>query len=73
MRNFERPVRVVWASEDTFMPREHGTNLAELYPEPSLVEIADSATLIPADQPERLVRSILEFLAETGAGPCPTR
>ncbi|MEU3597646.1 alpha/beta hydrolase [Streptomyces sp. NPDC006798] len=66
---FDRPVLVVWAAEDRLMPREHGPRLAGLYPGGRLVEIADSSTLVPEDQPERLVEVLTGFLAETGAEP----
>lgn len=67
LRGFDRPVLVVWATEDTMMPREHGPRLAALYPQGRLVEIADSSTLVPEDQPERLAEALTSFLAETGA------
>jgi pimeloyl-ACP methyl ester carboxylesterase len=67
LRSFDRPVLVVWAREDVMMPREHGPRLAGLYPGGRLVEIADSSTLIPEDQPERLVEALCGFLTETGA------
>ena len=51
---FDRPALVAWASEDRLMPREHGRRLAELLPQGRLVEIADSYTLIPEDQPQVL-------------------
>ena len=51
---FDRPALVVWASEDRVMPPEHGRRLAELLPQGRLVEIPDSYTLIPLDQPARL-------------------
>ena len=51
---FDRPALVVWASEDRVMPPEHGRRLAELLPHARLVEIDDSYTLIPLDQPSRL-------------------
>ena len=70
LREYDRPVLVVWATEDRLMPREHGPRLAELYPKGRLVEIADSSTLVPEDQPERLAQVLREFLGETGAkGP----
>ena len=59
---FRRPVLVVWASEDKLMPREHGPRLADLYPDGRLVEIADSYTLVPWDQPTTLAAVIEEFL-----------
>lgn len=69
LRDFDRPVLVVWATEDRLMPREHGRRLAELYPQGRLIEIADSSTLVPEDQPERLAEVLTDFLIETGAEP----
>lgn len=66
---FDRPVLVVWATEDRLMPREHGPRLAKLYPQGRLIEIADSSTLIPEDQPERLAEVLTDFLVQTGAEP----
>jgi pimeloyl-ACP methyl ester carboxylesterase len=68
LRDFVGPVLVVWATEDRLMPREHGPRLAELYPKGRLIEIADSSTLVPEDQPERLAEALIDFLTETGAG-----
>jgi pimeloyl-ACP methyl ester carboxylesterase len=62
LRDFDRPALVVWASEDRVMPREHGRRLAELLPHGALVEIDDSYTLIPLDQPARLARAVLAFV-----------
>lgn len=62
---FDRPALVVWAENDAVMPREHGRRLAELLPLARLVEIADSGTLIPEDQPEQLARALREFVGET--------
>ncbi|MGA2320965.1 MAG: alpha/beta hydrolase [Solirubrobacteraceae bacterium] len=60
---FERPALIAWAVEDRLMPLEHGRRLAELLPQGRLVEIADSYTLIPEDQPAALTGHIREFLA----------
>ena len=62
-RAFDRPVLVVWAPEDRIMPPEHGRMLTELFPRGRLVEISDSYTLIPVDQPARLAAHIREFLS----------
>ena len=51
LRSCDRPTLVVWAAEDRVMPREHGRRLAGLFPRGRLVEIPDSYTLIPEDQP----------------------
>ncbi|MFG2432521.1 alpha/beta fold hydrolase [Streptomyces sp. NPDC048590] len=69
LRDFDRPVLIVWATEDRLMPREHGPRLAELYPQSQLVEIADSSTLVPEDQPEQLAQALTGFLTRTGAEP----
>ncbi|MFE7711354.1 alpha/beta fold hydrolase [Streptomyces sp. NPDC057486] len=62
LRDFDRPALVVWAAEDKVMPPEHGRRLAELLPKGELVEIADSYTLIPEDQPQQLSKHIRTFL-----------
>ena len=59
---FKRPVLVAWASEDRVMPPEHGRRLAGLLPEARLVEVTDSYTLIPLDQPARFAQIIREWL-----------
>jgi pimeloyl-ACP methyl ester carboxylesterase len=58
---FDRPALVVWASQDRVMPPEHGRRLAKLLPQGQLVEVDDSYTLIPLDQPARLAQAIREF------------
>jgi pimeloyl-ACP methyl ester carboxylesterase len=62
---FDRPALVVWASEDRVMPSVHGRRLAELLPQSRLVEIDDSYTLIPLDQPDAFAQAVREFV---GAG-----
>jgi pimeloyl-ACP methyl ester carboxylesterase len=61
LRSFDRPALVAWASEDRLMPREHGRQLAELLPQGRLVEIEDSYTLIPEDQPALLAAQLREL------------
>ncbi|MFH9617418.1 alpha/beta fold hydrolase [Streptomyces pratensis] len=62
LRTFDRPALVVWAAEDKVMPPAHGRRLAEMLPKGELVEIADSFTLIPEDQPELLTEAIKTFV-----------
>lgn len=71
LRSFKGPVLVAWAVEDKLMPREHGPRLAALFEDARLVEIEDSYTLIPEDQPELLARTIEQFVAETRTGGTP--
>lgn len=66
---FGRPALVAWASRDRVMPPEHGRRLAGLLPQGRLAEIADSYTLIPLDQPERLAGIIRDFTRATAAEP----
>ena len=58
---YDRPALVVWASGDRVMPPDHGRRLVELLPQGRLVEIPDSYTLIPLDQPARLAQIIRDF------------
>jgi pimeloyl-ACP methyl ester carboxylesterase len=60
--SFDRPALVVWAARDRVMPLEHGRRLAEILPQGRLVEVDDSYTLIPLDQPAKLARIIREFI-----------
>jgi pimeloyl-ACP methyl ester carboxylesterase len=61
LQSFNRPALVVWASGDRVMPPEHGRRLADLLPQGRLVEVDDTYTLIPLDQPARLAQIIREF------------
>ena len=63
--SFHRPALVVWAAEDRVMPPEHGRRLADLLPDSRLVEIADSYTLVPLDQPAELSAAIRNFVMTT--------
>jgi pimeloyl-ACP methyl ester carboxylesterase len=63
---FGHPALVVWAREDRVMPPEHGRRLAGLFPDGRLVEIDDSYTLTPLDQPVRFAQLIGEFIAVPG-------
>lgn len=62
--DFGRPALVVWARQDRVMLPEHGRRLAKVLPQGRLVEVADSYTLIPLDQPVRLAQTIREFTRE---------
>jgi pimeloyl-ACP methyl ester carboxylesterase len=59
--SFDRPALVVWAANDRVMPPEHGRRLADLLPQADLVEVDDSYTLMPLDQPAKFAQIIREF------------
>jgi pimeloyl-ACP methyl ester carboxylesterase len=63
LSRFDRPALVVWAARDRVMPPAHAHKLAELLPQGEVVEVADTYTLIPLDQPARLAALIREFTA----------
>ena len=56
----------MWAEKDKIMPPEHGRRLAELLPQGRLVEVEDSYTLIPLDQPASFAGAIREFTPVKG-------
>jgi pimeloyl-ACP methyl ester carboxylesterase len=70
---FDRPVLVVWATQDRVMPREHGRRLAMLLPQGRLVEIDDSYTLLALDQPERFAEAVRAFIPLGVRGRPPAR
>jgi pimeloyl-ACP methyl ester carboxylesterase len=69
LASFEKPALVVWAPEDQMMPPEHGRRLAELLPRGQLVEIEDSYTVVPLDQPRKLADAVRSFITTTADQP----
>jgi pimeloyl-ACP methyl ester carboxylesterase len=70
---FDRPALVAWAKDDRVMPPEHGRRLAQLLPRGRLVEVADSYTLIPLDQPAWFARVVRELTAQDAPDRPPAR
>jgi pimeloyl-ACP methyl ester carboxylesterase len=65
LASFDKPALVVWVPEDQMMPPEHGRRLADLLPKGQLVEIEDSYTVIPLDQPRQLADAVRAFITST--------
>jgi pimeloyl-ACP methyl ester carboxylesterase len=63
LAGFAKPVLVVWAAEDKVMPIQAGRRLAASFPDSRFVEIPDSRTLIPIDQPRALADAIATFVS----------
>ncbi|MEU4251724.1 alpha/beta fold hydrolase [Amycolatopsis sp. NPDC026612] len=61
LRTFDRPVLLAWAPEDKLFPIRLAHRLAALLPNAKLVEVPDSYTFLPEDQPAVLARHIVEF------------
>jgi pimeloyl-ACP methyl ester carboxylesterase len=64
LAGFDRPALVVWAGDERVMRRDNGRRLADLLPQGRLVEIPDSYTLVPLDQPAALAEAVREFAAK---------
>jgi pimeloyl-ACP methyl ester carboxylesterase len=62
LADFAKPVLVAWAAEDKVMPMAAGRRLAAAFPDSRFIEIPDSRTLIPIDQPGALAGAITSFL-----------
>jgi pimeloyl-ACP methyl ester carboxylesterase len=72
LRSFEKPVLIVWATEDKVFPLEHAHKLAGLLPDSRVEEIPDSYSFVPEDQPERLAELIRPFAGTQAAAGSPT-
>jgi pimeloyl-ACP methyl ester carboxylesterase len=60
---FEGPALIAWAPEDKFFARKYADRLAERLRDVRVVDIPDSYTFVPEDQPARLAELIAEFAA----------
>ena len=63
LAGFAKPVLVAWAAEDKVMPAAAGRRLAASFPDSRFIEIPDSRTLIPIDQPGALADAIAAFVS----------
>jgi pimeloyl-ACP methyl ester carboxylesterase len=61
------PILLAWAPEDRFFPLRYARRLAAEVGNAKIVEIADSKTFVPLDQPQLLAEEIAAFVsAEAG-------
>jgi pimeloyl-ACP methyl ester carboxylesterase len=63
LRGAELPILLAWAPRDRFFPLKYAQRLARETPNARIVEIPDSATFVPLDQPQRLADEIAAFAA----------
>jgi pimeloyl-ACP methyl ester carboxylesterase len=63
LREFTRPVTVVWAREDRVMPMREGQALAAAFPNSRFELVDDSYVLVPIDQPDRMAELLREHVA----------
>lgn len=69
LRTFDRPVLVAWGRDDHLMPIGTGRRLAEDLPHARFVEIPDSYTLVPWDQPTLLAGHLRELTSASTPRP----
>ncbi|HEX6667146.1 MAG TPA: alpha/beta hydrolase [Solirubrobacterales bacterium] len=63
LRTTELPILLTWAPGDKLFPLSYAERLAGEVPNARIVEIPDSSTFVPLDQPQRLAEEIAEFAA----------
>jgi pimeloyl-ACP methyl ester carboxylesterase len=63
LRGSELPILLAWAPRDWVFPLKHAQRLAAEVSNARLVEIPDSGTFVPFDQPQRLADEIASFVA----------
>jgi pimeloyl-ACP methyl ester carboxylesterase len=61
LAEFEGPALLAWAPEDRFFKRAWADRLAERLRDARVVDVPDSYTFVPEDQPVRLAELIAEF------------
>jgi pimeloyl-ACP methyl ester carboxylesterase len=67
LRDSELPILLAWAPGDRYFPLKYAKRLAADTPNASIVEIADSKTFVPLDQPQRLADEIATFAGVGGS------
>ncbi|MEO6471685.1 MAG: alpha/beta hydrolase [Aeromicrobium sp.] len=60
---FTKPVLLAWATEEKLFPLSLAHRLDAILPDSQIVEIADSYTFVPEDQPDELSGHILDFVS----------
>ena len=63
LRGSELPILLTWAPGDRYFPISYAQRLASEAGNARIVEIADSRTFVPLDQPQRLADEIAGFAA----------
>jgi pimeloyl-ACP methyl ester carboxylesterase len=61
LRQFDRPVLIVWAVDDKLFPVRDAERLAEVFPNARLERVSASRTFVMVDQPDRLADLVASF------------
>jgi pimeloyl-ACP methyl ester carboxylesterase len=62
LRDSDLPILLTWAPGDRFFPLKYAERLASEVPNARIVQIPDSRTFVPVDQPQRLADEIAAFI-----------
>lgn len=62
LRSSDLPILLTWAPGDRLFPLKHAEKLAAETPNARLVQIPNSKTFVPIDQPQRLSEEIASFV-----------
>ncbi len=63
LRDSDLPLLLAWAPADRLFPLKYAERLASEVPNARVVQIPDSSTFVPVDQPQRLADEIAGFVA----------
>lgn len=63
LRGLDKPALLLWAREDRHFPFAHAKRWAQILPDARVVDVADSYTFVPLDQPDTVADQIAQFVA----------
>ncbi len=63
IESWTKPALLIWSSEDPVFPLDHARRYAEALPNAELVEIEDSYSFTPEDQPGAVADALASFAA----------
>ncbi|MFG1943779.1 alpha/beta fold hydrolase [Nonomuraea sp. NPDC048826] len=65
LKNFPKPVRIVWGTADRAFPTALGRRLCQAFPDAELVEVPGARTFVHLDAPQAVAAQITELTAAT--------
>jgi pimeloyl-ACP methyl ester carboxylesterase len=71
LQNSDLPILLTWAPGDRFFPIKYAERLASEIPNARIVQIPDSRTFVPIDQPQRLADEIAAFAGTADGDRAP--
>jgi pimeloyl-ACP methyl ester carboxylesterase len=61
LKDFTKPVLLVWGAGDRFFPLPFARKLADAFPDARMVEVEGGRTFLPLDEPDRIAGEISGF------------